>query len=154
MNARGLRLVAFLLGALPCLAVPASAQETVVVANRVIYPGEIVTMAALDEVPLRRQLPNPSAVVFDAMEIEGKVARRTLLPGRLIAVNSVREAYLVEPGTPVRVEFVGDGMVISISGVPLEAGAAGDVVRIRNVDSGALLNGVVMADGTVRVSAS
>ena len=54
----------------------------------------------------------------------------------------------------MRVEFIQDGLVISISGVPLEAGAAGDVVRVRNLDSGALLNGVVMADGTIRISAS
>ena len=153
MKARGFEFIAFLVGALASFA-PAIAQETVVVPNRVIYPGEVVTMAALDEVPLRRQLRNPAAVVFDAMEIDGKVARRTLLPGHLIATNSVREAYLVEPGAPVRVEFIQDGLVISISGVPLEAGAAGDVVRVRNLDSGALLNGVVMADGTIRISAS
>ena len=45
-------------------------------------------------------------------------------------------------------------MVISITAVPLEPGAAGDVVKLRNVDSGRIFSGIVMADGTVRVGAS
>ncbi|TKT77674.1 flagellar basal body P-ring formation protein FlgA [Aquamicrobium sp. LC103] len=136
------------------LATPASAQETVVVTNRVVYPGETVTTETLDEVPLRRQLKNPAAVVYSRVELEGKVARRTLLPGRLIPVNSVREAYLVEPGSPVTVMFVHGPLSISATGVPLQAGAAGDLIKVRNLDSGTVVSGTVMADGTVRVGAS
>ncbi|MCB1465922.1 MAG: flagella basal body P-ring formation protein FlgA [Rhizobiaceae bacterium] len=35
----------------------------------------------------------------------------------------------------------------------LESGSAGDFVRVRNVDSGKILSGVVANDGTVRVGA-
>ncbi len=37
---------------------------------------------------------------------------------------------------------------------PPQAGAAGELIRVRNLDSGSVFTGVVMADGTVRVSAS
>ena len=84
-------------------ALPALAQETVIIPTRVIYPGEAVTADSLEEVPLRRTLRNPAAVVLDWSQLEGMVARRTLLPGRMISVSSVREAHLVEPGQPVQV---------------------------------------------------
>lgn len=136
------------------LAAPALAGETVVVTNRVVYPGETVTADVLDEVPLRRRLQNPASVVYAPDQLLGKVARRTLLPGRLIAVGSVREAYLVETGSPVSVLFVHGPLVISATGVPLQSGAAGDMIRLRNLDSGSVFTGIVMQDGTVRVPSS
>ncbi|RUY13900.1 flagella basal body P-ring formation protein FlgA, partial [Mesorhizobium sp. M7A.F.Ca.CA.001.13.2.1] len=38
--------------------------------------------------------------------------------------------------------------------VTLQPGAAGDLVKVRNIDSGEILSGTVMADGTIQVSAS
>ena len=87
-------------------------------------------------------------------EIEGKVARRTLLPGRLIPTGSVCEPYLVETGSPVTVMFVEGGLTISTKAVALQSGAAGDMIRLRNMDSGVVLSGIVLADGTVRIGAS
>ena len=135
-------------------AVPAAAQETVLIPTRTIYPGQIVTADALQEVPLRRQLRNPASVERDWEALEGKVAKRTLLPGRMIPTGSVRPAWLVEPGRPVQALFVHGPLEIAVSAVALQAGAAGDMVRLRNVDSGATFSGIVMADGTVRVLAS
>ncbi len=140
-------------GLLLAAGVTAFAQETVIVATRVVYPGEVISGDALQEVPLRRQLRNPSTIAFGWGQVEGKVARRTLLPGRMIPLNYVRNAYLVEPGAPVQMVFVHGGLEISATGVPLQAGSAGDVVRVRNLDTGTVVSGIVMADGTIRVSA-
>ncbi len=82
------------------------------------------------------------------------MARRTLLPGRLIGLSAVRDAYLVETGKPVQVRFVQGVLEISVAGVPLQAGAAGDLVKVRNIDSGVVFTGTVMGDGSIRVSES
>ncbi|MCR4264789.1 flagellar basal body P-ring formation chaperone FlgA, partial [Nitratireductor sp. ZSWI3] len=84
-------------------------------------------------------------------EIDGKVARRTLLPGRLIPASYVRDPYLVETGSPVTVTFTEGGLTISLRAVPLQPGAAGDMIRLRNADSGRTFMGMVLADGTVKV---
>ncbi len=57
---------------------------------------------------------------------------------------------------PVRlaVLFSGNGLVITATAVTLEPGSAGDVIKVRNTDSGRVFSGIVMADGTVRVGAS
>jgi flagella basal body P-ring formation protein FlgA len=81
------------------------------------------------------------------------VARRTLLPGRYIPLNSLRDAYIVEQGAPVQVMFVAGALTISATGVTLQPGSAGDLVKVRNIDSGKILSGTVMADGSVRVGA-
>ena len=133
---------------------PAAAQDTVVVPKQVIYPGEALTANLVSEVRFNRKRSILSSVAVLPEDVEGKVARRTLLPGRMIPLNSLREAYTVEAGKPVPVVFVDGGMEISVTGVPLQPGSAGDVIRVRNIDSGAVLIGTVMADGTVRVSAT
>jgi len=133
---------------------PVLAGEIAVVTNRVVYPGEIIEDGMLEEVPLVRGNRNLGPIVQDTELVRGKIARRTLLPGRLIASNSVREAFLVQTGAPVEVVVIDGNLVITITAVPLEPGAAGDVVKLRNIDSGRVFSGVVMADGTVRVGAS
>lgn len=133
--------------------VPVAAQEQAVVSTRVIYPGETISVDALDEVFLRRPPRGNTAIARMLEDVDGKVARRTLLPGRLIPISYVRDAYLVETGTPVTVTFSEGPLVISLRAVPLQAGAAGDMIRLRNIESGRTFMGVVLADGSVQVGA-
>lgn len=136
-----------------CCALPALAQETVLIPNRVIYPGETVAAEALKEVTLKPGKQAPEAVAVSLAELDGKIARRTLLPGRYVPLNSLREAYLVEQGAAVEVVFVSGVLTISASAVTLEPGSAGDLVKVRNIDSGKILSGTVMADGSIRIGA-
>ncbi|GLS31310.1 flagella basal body P-ring formation protein FlgA [Mesorhizobium albiziae] len=140
--------------ALLAFAMPAVAQEIAVVTNRVVYPGETIGLDVLREVPVTNRNRDLSTVATVVEQVEGKVARRTLLPGRFIAVNAVRDAYLVEQGAAVQVMFVHGGLTISASAVTLQPGSAGDVVKVRNIDSGNTFTGTVMADGTIRVGAT
>jgi len=133
--------------------VQAFAQEVVLIPNRVIYPGETIEPAALKEVKLAAGRKKPDAVATTNEELDGKVAKRTLLPGHYIPVSAIRDAWLVEQGAPVQVFFVAGTLMISATAVTLESGSAGDLVKVRNTDSGKIFSGTVMADGTVRVGA-
>ncbi|MDS1136095.1 flagellar basal body P-ring formation chaperone FlgA [Nitratireductor indicus] len=146
-------LIAFflVLGALAAVTAPAAAEEQAVVATRVIYPGETITPDALNEILLRRPPRDGNAIARMMEDVDGKVARRTLLPGRLIPTNYVRDPYLVETGTPVTVTFAEGALTISIRAVPLQSGSAGDMIRLRNADSGRTFMGMVLADGSVKV---
>jgi flagella basal body P-ring formation protein FlgA len=139
--------------ALVSCAVPALAQEIVLIPNRVIYPGETISAGALKEVVLKPGKQAPEAVAVTLAELDGKVARRTLLTGRYVPLSSLREAYLVEQGAAVEVVFVSGALTISASAVTLEPGSAGDLVKVRNIDSGKILSGTVMADGSIRIGA-
>lgn len=132
----------------------AAEQEVVLVPNRVIYPGEAIALSALKEVTLKPGKVRPDGVATLANELDGRVAKRTLLPGRYISVTALREAWLVDRGAAVQVVFEAGPLTITASAVTLEPGAAGDVVKVRNIDTGKTFTGTVMADGSIRVGAT
>lgn len=145
--------LAGLVAALAFLAVPVQAEERVVVPTQVIYPGETIYAGALKEMILNRRKRHTPNLAHSPQQLDGKVARRTLLPGRMISLASVREPHLVERGTEVTAVFSDNGLTISARAVPQQSAGAGDLVKLRNMDSGATFTGIVMRDGTVRVSA-
>jgi flagella basal body P-ring formation protein FlgA len=130
---------------------PATAGEVAVVVNRIVYPGEMIGADTVEEVALRNTRRTSAPIVQALEQAEGKVAKRTLLPGKLIPLTSLREAYVIEAGEPVTVNLMHGGLTISATAIPLQPGALGDMVRLRNADSGKVFTGIVMADGTVRV---
>ncbi len=65
--------------------------------------------------------------------------------------NALRDAYLFEKGVSVQMMFVAGALSIAATGVTLEPGSVGDQIKVRNIDSGKILTGIVMADGTIRV---
>ena len=123
-----------------------------VVPKRIIYPGEQLSASQLEEV----KVTNPNLMPGYAQHIaavDGLITKKTLLPGRIILVSALREPYLVSRGSAVRLVFQSGVLTITASGTPLQDGAAGELIRVRNVDSGVIVAGTVMADGTVRVVA-
>jgi flagellar basal body P-ring formation protein FlgA len=85
-------------------------------------------------------------------ELIGKVARRTLLPGRAIPLRAVDNPRVVRNGAEVQMVYVEGDLTIVTSGAALQDGGIGEVIKIRNSDSGVTVVGTVRADGTVRVN--
>ena len=126
------------------------AQPTAVVPHQIIYPGQEITIDMIKEVDVTNPNLRPGyAKVIE--EVEGLVTKKTLLPGRTIPVSALREAYVIERGKNVSMVFSNSSMVITAQGVALQNGGLGEVVRARNLDSGVIIMGTVMQDGTLRV---
>lgn len=153
-TARRRAILVFAAVALAACALPAWAQELGVIPSRVIYPGETIAADSLKMAKVRKGKPATVAFAREPRELVGKVAKRTLLPGRFVPLTAVRDAFLVQQGAPVQVIYVQGGLTISLTAITLQPGSAGDIVKVRNTDSGAVFSAVVMADGTVRVGAS
>ena len=81
------------------------------------------------------------------------MARRTLLPGQPVPVNAIRDPYLVNQGKSSLVVFENAGLTITTQAIALDNGGVGDVVKLRNPDSGVIIQGTVDRDGTVRLVA-
>jgi flagella basal body P-ring formation protein FlgA len=116
-----------------------------------IYPGEIIDDTMITERTVQPSQVGRLMIVLDRSELLGKVARRTLLPGRPVQTIAVAEPDLVPRGANIEVVFQQGGLTILAQAMTLEAGSAGDVIRVRNLDSGVIINATVQADGTVRV---
>jgi flagella basal body P-ring formation protein FlgA len=81
------------------------------------------------------------------------VSKRTLLAGRTIAISALRQPFAVTRGSNVRLVMSMGDMMITAAGTPLDDGSIGDVIRARNMDSGIIVNGTVLENGTIRVVA-
>ena len=130
----------------------ASAQELELpVPRAVIYPGDVVS----DELLVARAFIAHTvarATIHEAREgLVGKVARRTLLPGQPIPLTAIRDPYLVTQGKTAMVVFEHGGLTITMNALALQNGGLGDVVTLRNLDSGAVIKGAVAPDGSIRL---
>ncbi|MEQ8481920.1 MAG: flagellar basal body P-ring formation chaperone FlgA [Hoeflea sp.] len=135
-----------------CLTVSAHAgMGTAVVPERTIYPGEELHSELVREVEVTNPNLKPGYVSVTS-EVLGKVTTRTLLPGRTIPAGALRDAWAVERGKTVALVFSGNGLTITAVGTPLQNAAIGDFIRVRNIESGVIISGTVMGDGTVQVA--
>jgi flagellar basal body P-ring formation protein FlgA len=133
----------------PCAAETASREWPV--PRLTIYPGQVVDEATLTRRTFR-VTENGGAGVYEAIDgLLGKVARRTLLAGQPIPHGSVQEANVILQGRQYQMVFRGDGLIITGLGIPLKSGGVGEVVPVRNSESGLVVRARVMPNHTLAV---
>ena len=131
---------------------PTHAQETgAPTPKAVIYPGDVIRDDMLVDGAEGGVRDSSGPYVASRALIVGKVARATLLPGHAIPYASISNRKLVANGAEVKLVFAEDGLLIMTTGAALQDGSIGDVVRVRNSDSGVTVSGAVQPDGSVMV---
>ncbi|BBU61654.1 hypothetical protein MSC49_15890 [Methylosinus sp. C49] len=147
------RLVALVLAAVACGLSPLGAEERMLpVPLGVIYPGDVIRESMLGERAFGFGGGVDGSVAETKGALIGKVARRTLLPDRPVPTIAVDAPKVVTINASVKIVFDEGGMVIVAYGSALQAGSVGDLIRVRNQDSGLVVTGRVQADGSIRVS--
>lgn len=135
-----------------CGALSVSAGQVQLPVPRVtIYPGQIIEKAMLVDRAFRTNGDSQVAAVPSSEALVGKVAKQTLLPGKPIYQEALREPHAVTQGQAALVIFQSGALTITANAVALQSGATGDVVSVRNVDSGRIIKGTVGADGAVHL---
>jgi flagella basal body P-ring formation protein FlgA len=148
-----MRTVVAALAYLATVATSPAAERTLIVPNVTIYPRDVVRADQLDSRAFLYDPDGPSAYVENIDAVVGLVARSTLLANRPIPLNGVEKMKIVENGAPVRIRFSQGGFSITTAGQAMQAGALGEVVRVRNNDTGLIVSGSVREDGAVEVGA-
>jgi flagellar basal body P-ring formation protein FlgA len=134
---------------------PAFAEDKLIpTPSQVIYPGDIIRDGMLADVSVY-DIPNiESSLVETRAELIGKVAKRTLLPGRGIVALAIENPKAVANGAQVKLVYRDGGLTIITTALALEAGGVGDTIKVRNSDSGSTISGTIQPDGSVSVSDS
>lgn len=132
------------------LQVSVEAEGRYWVASEAIPAGSIVGRGQITEKQgsLTRL---PASVVFNAQEIVGSVAARTLNPGQPIVAGQLRKSWSVRTGDEVDVILSGDGFRIRSKGRATTNAAVNEPVRIR-MASGQVITGNVDVSGAVVVA--
>jgi len=132
-------------------ALPAAADPAYVPVPKVmIYPGDGFSNDTLTDAPAA-SLDIGANDVRSRAELLGKVAQRTLLPGRPIPLQALTNPRVVRSGSAVKMLYVDGGLRIEASGTALQDGGVGDLIHLRNADSGVAVDGRIQVDGTVLV---
>lgn len=122
-----------------------------IVPVKAVYPGQVISDVGLSERGFYIKADAASLYVTDIKQVLNKVAKRTLIAGKPISLSALGEPILVNRGQSAKLVFNSGDLVITAMGVALQPGAAGDFIKIRNVDSGRVVTGTVMEDGSIQV---
>lgn len=81
----------------------------------------------------------------------GRLARRHLPAGAVLAPADLESPRLVRRGQRVTIVTRGNGILIRAQGTALASGAAGDWIRVRNASSGRIIEGRVRSENEIEV---
>jgi len=129
--------------------VRAGGRDSAIVAARTVEAGHVLSAEDLRIVPRTRW--GPPAEAATPHVTAGWVAKRVLMVGAEVPEGSVMPPPLVHPGDAVVVEWRRGAVLITLEGTALDAGGAGQTVRVRIGQNRGAKNGTVLATGIVRL---
>jgi flagella basal body P-ring formation protein FlgA len=145
-------LAAMLLAVIVAMPREARAQAVELPVPRVtVYPGAAIESDHLTKRAFVARTVALGTIFADTSAVVGKVATRTLIAGQPIPLAAVRDAYVITQGKTATVIFEQGGLTLSAQAVALNNGGIGDLISLRNPESGVTIKGTVAPDGTIRL---
>lgn len=120
------------------------------VPRRAMFPGEVVSSADLQWVRLRVGLARGELVRAPA-QAEGQALRRPVQPGQPVLLADLGRPVVVAKGAPLQLSLEGPGLQVTAQGVAAEAGGVGEVIKVTNPYSRAVIEAEVTGPGRARV---
>jgi flagella basal body P-ring formation protein FlgA len=120
------------------------------VPSRRLGAEHIIRAEDIEMVRLREKGLGANLIV-DPARLIGQAVQRSLPAGQPIRMGAVHPPILVEKGRIVTVTLETDAMVLTVQGRAMERGAEGDVIRVQNTLSNAIIEATVERDGGVVV---
>lgn len=128
-----------------------TAYTEVLIANRTIRRGEHLTTA--DFTLEKRDLSLlPKNYLTLPEHAEGLVAKRPVQRGSVLIANVLEAPRLVHRGQTISLLAIRNGIQVRMKGKSLNDGISGQRVRVKNLSSNRIIEGIVIDEGTVRVT--
>jgi flagella basal body P-ring formation protein FlgA len=84
----------------------------------------------------KRELTRPEEAIFSLEEIAGLEIKRSLTQGNIISRSMLTSPQLIRAGDNVTIVSRSGTVVAQAAGQALQGGAAGDLIRVRNLGTG------------------
>jgi flagella basal body P-ring formation protein FlgA len=99
-----------------------------------------------------RRLEHPlSAYLLSITSLRGAATQSAIAAGEPLLTSLLSAEIVIKPGDSVRIRGESDAISINVIGEARGAGRVGDRIQVKNVQSGALLQAIVVDEGIVRV---
>lgn len=120
------------------------------VISRFIKAGDIIT--ANDITIVQTKLNRVKGdYITNENDIIGMQAKKPLSNGSLIKRSELRNPPVIKTNDPVNIAYYSNNIRLKTSGVALGSGAVGDMIKVKNEDTGAVLLGQIVNKNTVQV---
>ncbi|MDO9104269.1 MAG: flagellar basal body P-ring formation chaperone FlgA [Methylovulum sp.] len=127
-----------------------SVYENILVLAQPLQRGEIITPAML--VSERREVSRLREDYFtQAQQVENKQAARPLAAGSILSLRNISEPLAVKKGDKVLIRSTHTGLSITMGGLAMMDGVKGQRIRVKNENSGRIINATVIETGLVTV---
>lgn len=121
------------------------------VPSRRIQSGEVIGEGDLAAIPMPIDRIG-DGIIDNRDDLVGMAARRMLTAGRLIARTAVGPPIVVHRNKPVSLRYVDGALELEAKGRALQDGGVGDLVRVMNTGSAAVVTGTVTGPLTVTIT--
>ena len=121
-----------------------------VLRNR-LGPGDVISKADIEwkDVPSDRISRN---VILEAAALIGQSPKRVIMPGMAIRDSDVQRPLLVQKTALVTMVVQSGGMELTAGGRAIDAGGAGDVIQVMNVQTKKTVQATVAGPNVVQVA--
>lgn len=126
-------------------------RRSVVVLDHRLPAGAVVGRSDVTLVSVPEEHVN-AATLTDMAEVVGHELRRDTDGGVLLRTADIIPPRLVVRNAPVTLRVETETMVLALQAKALQDGGRGDVIRVVNMQSNRILEGVVESQGVVRLS--
>lgn len=124
--------------------------EKMLTAARQIQPETPITSAdlRLEE----REIGVNNYKYFTKLEdVLGKVTARAVSEGKVLYKHNIGEPNVIEPGNPVTIKALVNGIEIETEGISKSKGRIGQSIRVQNLSSGRIIMAKVIDANTVSI---
>lgn len=127
-----------------------AAFTEVPVAARYIKFGEIIGDDAIGYVKTRIDLLRPGFAASE-QEVLGKQAKRYIAAGTMFNKGDVVSPPVIKNNDPVNIIYSSGVIKLKTMGVAMGSGAVGEMIKVKNGDTGAVLLGQIVNKNTVQI---
>lgn len=124
--------------------------ETVMVLSRPVERGDLITSQHL-AVEKRDVSKLRGDFVTQPEQVENKQAARYLPAGAILGLKSITEPRVIKRGDKIIISTTQPGFAIRMNGAAMMDGTKGQRIRVKNENSGRIINATVIEPGLVSV---
>lgn len=122
-----------------------------VVASRTILKGEYISEDKLSVI--RQKINSQQNRYFrETKDIVGKLAKRNIRANRAIMASQLQTNFLVKRKQKVLIVAKNRNLMVKMKGIALENGRSNEIIKVRNIKSNKVIEGLVSAQGVVTVN--
>lgn len=132
-------------------AAASDSERMIPVPTVTIHMGDVIDETMLKERGYPAEARFRVGVVESSRQLVGRMARRTLQAGEPVPRSAIEERRVVIRGVPTSILFEEGALSITGIGIPQQNGVSGQMLQVKNLDSGRMITGRAQDDGTIKV---